>query len=128
MPRVFRGVRIRIYRQGLWRFIRGIGFKRALDLMTRFVRIVGFFMGAALALHGCALATTGNRLFSTTTRGGSQHYWTAMVGAFGEKGAALVSGGFWFALGVVVIYLFIAPARKIAQEKSKSKRVARRRA
>lgn len=96
--------------------------------MTRFVNIVGFLIGAALVLHGCALAIIGNRLFPTTTRGGSQHYWNALVGAFGERGAALVSGGFWFAIGIAFIYLFAAPTKKLAQEKGKSKRGRRRRA
>lgn len=96
--------------------------------MSRFVKIVGFLIGAALVLHGCALAISGNRLFPTTTRGGTQHYWNALVGAFGERGAALVSGGFWFVVGAVFIYFFVAPTKKLAQAKSKSRRVRRRRA
>lgn len=96
--------------------------------MTGFVRIFGFLVGAGIALRGCASAITGNRVLPTTNRGGSQHYWNALVGAFGERGAALVSGGFWFVLGMTVIYLAVAPARKPAQLKNKPRRVRRRRA
>jgi hypothetical protein len=95
--------------------------------MTKFVKIWGFLLGAAIAFHGCALAITGNRLLPSTTRGGSQHYWNTLVGVFGERDAALVSGGFWFAIGIVFIYFAVAPTRKHPQSDSKSKRGHRRR-
>ncbi len=60
--------------------------------MIRLGRITGFLIGTAVAIHGCALAVTGNRLLAPTTRGGSQHYWNAPVGAFGERGAAWFPG------------------------------------
>jgi hypothetical protein len=90
--------------------------------MTKFVKIVGFLLGAAMALHGCALAIAGNRFLPTTTRGGSQHYWNALVGVFGERGASLVSGGAWFALGIVVIYFILAPTEKGLKTQRKPRR------
>ena len=96
--------------------------------MTKFVKIFAFLLGAAIALHGCALAIAGNRLLPSTTRSGSQHYWNALVGTFGERGAALVSGGFWFAIGLALIYFAVTSTRKPPKVKSKSSHRHRRRA
>jgi hypothetical protein len=96
--------------------------------MIKFARIFGCLFGAAITLHGCVLAIAGNRLFPTTTRGGSQHYWNALVGAFGERGAALVSGVTWFAIGLAIIYFVVAPTKKGTQAQRKTRRGHRRRA
>ena len=94
--------------------------------MTKSTKILGFLVGAAVAVHGCVLAVSGGRLLPATTRGGSQHYWSALVGIFGDRGASFVSGVVWLSLGLAIIYFCVVTKKHVSPESKPPRRSSKR--